>query len=193
VKRRVVVTGLGTATPIGVGSRGLYEGLRRERSAIDRTTRFTPEPFSFTIKGEVREFEPSAYLDPKRCKRLDRYSTVRHIACAQMACEDVRLDLLKDGDPTQVATGLKAALDKVRRGSGMGPVRPSTSRRTRGRRRRARECPHDEQEPVLLLAASAFLSSVALVLAPGTTREWTFDQDRAGGLPARACGGRGGQ
>jgi 3-oxoacyl-[acyl-carrier-protein] synthase II len=61
MKRRVVVTGLGAVTPIGSGSRGLYEGLRREQSAIDRITRFDPGLFSRKIAGEVRDFDPSAY------------------------------------------------------------------------------------------------------------------------------------
>jgi 3-oxoacyl-[acyl-carrier-protein] synthase II len=91
VKRRVVVTGLGAVTPIGQGSRGLYDGLRREASAIDRITRFDPEPFSCKIAGEVRDFDAAAYLEPKRRKRLDRYSQFA-VACARMALEDARLD-----------------------------------------------------------------------------------------------------
>jgi 3-oxoacyl-[acyl-carrier-protein] synthase II len=91
VKRRVVVTGLGAVTPIGHGSKGLYDGLRREASAIDRITRFDPEPFSSKIAGEVRDFDAAAYLEPKRRKRLDRYSQFA-VACARMALEDARLD-----------------------------------------------------------------------------------------------------
>jgi 3-oxoacyl-[acyl-carrier-protein] synthase II len=91
VKRRVVVTGIGAVTPIGHGSRGLYDGLRRETSAIDRITRFDPEPFPSKIAGEVRDFDPAAYLEPKRLRRLDRYSQFA-VACARMALEDARLD-----------------------------------------------------------------------------------------------------
>jgi len=92
MKRQVVVTGIGAVTPIGCGSAGLYEGLRRERSAIDRITRFDPTPFSCTIAGEVREFDPAAYIDPKRLRRLDRYSQFA-LACARIALDDARLDL----------------------------------------------------------------------------------------------------
>ncbi|HTD46850.1 MAG TPA: beta-ketoacyl synthase N-terminal-like domain-containing protein, partial [bacterium] len=92
VKRRVVVTGLGPLTPVGHGSRGLYEGLRRERSAIDRITRFDPEPFPCKIAGEIRDFDPAAYLDAKRLRRLDRYSQFA-VACGRMAIADARLDL----------------------------------------------------------------------------------------------------
>ena len=92
MKREVVVTGIGAVTPLGCGSAGLYEGLRRERSAIDRITRFDPSPFGCTIAAEVRDFDPAAYIDAKRLRRLDRYSQFA-VACARMAIEDARLDL----------------------------------------------------------------------------------------------------
>jgi len=95
VRRRVVVTGLGTVTPIGHGSRGLYEGLRRERSAIDRLTRFDPGPFNCKIAAEVRDFDPAAYLEPKRLRRLDRYSQFG-VACARMAIADAHLALAEE-------------------------------------------------------------------------------------------------
>ncbi len=95
MKRQVVVTGIGAVTPIGCGSAGLYEGLRRERSAIDRITRFDASPFSCTIAGEVRDFDPAAYVEPKRLRRLDRYSQFA-VAAAQMAVKDASLDLAEE-------------------------------------------------------------------------------------------------
>lgn len=95
MKRDVVVTGIGAVTPIGCGSRGLYEGLRRERSAIRRIARFDPSPFTCTIAAEVRDFDATAYIDPKRLRRLDRYSQFA-VACARMALEDARLDLAQE-------------------------------------------------------------------------------------------------
>lgn len=93
--RQVVVTGIGAVTPIGCGSAGLYEGLRRERSAIDRVTRFDAAPFSCQIAGEVRGFDPAAYIDVRRLRRLDRYAQFA-LACARMALEDARLDLSEE-------------------------------------------------------------------------------------------------
>lgn len=92
MKRQVVVTGIGAVTPIGCGSGGLYEGLRRERSAIDRITRFDPTPFSCTIAGEVRDLNAAACIDAKRLRRLDRYSLLALVS-ARMAIDDARLDL----------------------------------------------------------------------------------------------------
>jgi 3-oxoacyl-[acyl-carrier-protein] synthase II len=95
MRRHVVVTGIGAVTPIGHGSQGLYAGLRRERSAIDRITRFDPAPFSCRIAGEVRDFDPAAYMEPKRLRRLDRYSQFA-LASARMALEDARLNLAEE-------------------------------------------------------------------------------------------------
>jgi len=92
MRREVVVSGIGAVTPIGLGGAGLYDGLRRERSAIDLITRFDATPFNSRVAGEVRDFDPSAYADAKRLRRLDRYSQFA-IACARMALDDARLDL----------------------------------------------------------------------------------------------------
>ena len=90
MKRRVAVTGLGAVTPIGHGSAGLYDGLRRERSAVDRITRFDTDAFSCKIGAEVRDFDAAAYLEPKRLRRLDRYSQFA-VAGARMALDDAGL------------------------------------------------------------------------------------------------------
>ena len=95
MRRQVVVTGIGAVTPIGHGSQGLYAGLRSERSAVDRITRFDPAPFSCTIAAEVRDFDPAAYIEPKRLRRLDRYAQFA-LACARMALDDARLDLAEE-------------------------------------------------------------------------------------------------
>ena len=78
--RQVVVSGIGAVTPIGLGGAGLYAGLRRERSAINLITRFDAAPFHSRVAGEVHDFDPTAYADAKRLRRLDRYSQFA-IAC----------------------------------------------------------------------------------------------------------------
>lgn len=95
MKRRVAVTGVGAVTPIGHGSRGLYEGLRRERSAVDRITRFDTDSFPCKIAAEVRDFDGAAYLEPKRLRRLDRYSQFA-VAGARMALDDAGLELAEE-------------------------------------------------------------------------------------------------
>jgi len=78
--RRVVITGIGAVTPIGTGARGLWEGVRRERSAVGPITRFDPSPFNCHIAAEIPDFRPEEHLDPKRLKRLDRYSRLAVIS-----------------------------------------------------------------------------------------------------------------
>jgi len=90
--RRVVVTGIGAVTPIGIGVDGLRAGLRAECSAVRRVTRFDTSPFVTHIAAEVRDFDASPYLDAKKLKRLDRYSQYA-VSAAKMALADSGLDL----------------------------------------------------------------------------------------------------
>jgi 3-oxoacyl-[acyl-carrier-protein] synthase II len=89
---RVVVTGIGTITPIGSGASGLYAGIRGGRSAVSRIRRFDPTPFRSQVAAEVTDFDPLAYMDPKRARRLDRFAQFA-VAAARQAVADAGLDL----------------------------------------------------------------------------------------------------
>ncbi len=91
---RVVVTGIGALTPIGSGASGLYEGVRRARSAVSRIRRFDPSPFRSQIAAEVADFDPLAYMDPKKARRLDRFAQFA-VAAARQAVDDAGLDLAR--------------------------------------------------------------------------------------------------
>jgi 3-oxoacyl-[acyl-carrier-protein] synthase II len=106
--RAVVVTGIGAVTPIGSGAAGLYQGLRRERSAIAPVTRFDPSPFHCRVAGEVHDFDPSALIEPRRLRRLDRYSQFA-VTCARMAIQDADLHL-EDEDRDAVGCFVGSAL-----------------------------------------------------------------------------------
>ena len=73
MRRRVVITGIGALTPIGLEREGLWCGLRAERSAVGPVTRFDPSIFRSHIAAEVRDFVPTDHLEAKRVKRLDRF------------------------------------------------------------------------------------------------------------------------
>jgi 3-oxoacyl-[acyl-carrier-protein] synthase II len=90
--RRVVITGIGGVTPIGITADGMWQGLQGERSAIRGLTRFDPTPYRSHNAAEVRDFEPGDFLDRKRMKRLDRFGHFT-VACAKLAIDDARLDL----------------------------------------------------------------------------------------------------
>ncbi|MGH2398678.1 MAG: beta-ketoacyl synthase N-terminal-like domain-containing protein, partial [bacterium] len=107
-RRRVVVTGIGAITPIGTGAAGLYEGMRRERSAVDQITRFDASPFNSHIAAEVRDFDPLAHLDAKRARRLDRFAQFS-VAAAKQASEDAGLHL-EDEDRDRCGVFIGAAL-----------------------------------------------------------------------------------
>lgn len=110
-ERRVVVTGIGAVTPIGVGVEGLWTGLRERRSAVGAITRFDASPFRTRIGAEVNEFDPVEYLGSRRAKRLDRCSQFS-LSAGRMALEDAGLDLTRE-DRDRVGVMMGTALGGV--------------------------------------------------------------------------------
>ena len=112
--RRVVITGIGAITPIGLGVDGLWDGLRRRTSAVRCITRFDPTAFKSRIAGEVPDFVPTDHIEERRARRLDRYSQFT-IAATRMALADARLDLARE-DPDRVGAMMGTALGGVAHG-----------------------------------------------------------------------------
>src|ERR1043165_4097245 len=106
--RRVVVTGIGAITPIGLGVEGLWDGLRRRTSAVRCITRFDPTVFKSRIAGEVPDFSPGDHIEERRARRLDRYSQFS-IAATRMALADAELDRGRE-DPDRVGAMMGTAL-----------------------------------------------------------------------------------
>ncbi len=92
MKRRVVVTGLGAVTSIGIGKDNFLKGLYEGRSGISRISLFDPAEFSVQIAGEVKDFNPEDYFDKKEIRRLDRVEEFAFVA-AKEAIEDSGLDV----------------------------------------------------------------------------------------------------
>ncbi len=93
MKRRVVVTGLGIVSPLGLGvnenERALFEG----RSGVGFIKTFVPEKdFPVKIAGEVRGFDPSNYIDHKEIKKMDRFIHYA-VACSNMALDDSGIEI----------------------------------------------------------------------------------------------------
>ena len=107
-KRRVVITGVGAITPIGNTVEGLWDGLRRERSAVSAVTRFDPSVFKSHNAAEVNDFDAADYLDRKRAKRLDRFGHFSVVA-AQMAVDDSVIDLSTE-NRDQIGSTMGSAL-----------------------------------------------------------------------------------
>ena len=90
-KRRVVVTGIGMISPLGVGNEPTWQGLIEGRSGVGRITKFDATNYACQIAGEVRGFEPEAWIEKKEVKKSDTFIHYA-IAAAQIAVDDAKLD-----------------------------------------------------------------------------------------------------
>jgi 3-oxoacyl-[acyl-carrier-protein] synthase II len=90
--RRVVVTGLGILSPLGVGLEANWEALTSGRSGIGPISRFDASAFTSQVAGEVRGFEPERYMAPKLVKRTDIFVQYA-LAAAKMAVENSGLTI----------------------------------------------------------------------------------------------------
>jgi len=72
-KRRVVVTGLGLITPVGIGVKESWANIINGQSGIGKITKFDCSTFPSQIAGEVKNFDPLAYIPPKDARRMDTF------------------------------------------------------------------------------------------------------------------------
>lgn len=108
MSNRVVITGMGAITPIGTGKDEFWKGLIEGRNGIDKITRFDASEYHAQIAGEVKDFDPTDYIDKKESKRMDR-CTQFAVAAADLAIKDAKLDLEKenlDRIGTFIGTGI---------------------------------------------------------------------------------------
>ena len=93
VERRVAVTGLGLVTPLGNSVADNWRHLLAGHSGIGPVSRFDASQLPVRIAGEVRSFDPSAYIEKKEIKKMDPF-THYAVAAAQMAVDDagIRID-----------------------------------------------------------------------------------------------------
>ena len=99
-KRRVVVTGLGMISPLGVGNEATWQGLIEGRSGIGPITKFDASAYSARIAGEVKNFDPEQWIEKKEVKKSDTFIHYAIVA-AQMAVDDAKLDT-KAVDPDRM-------------------------------------------------------------------------------------------
>jgi len=72
-KRRVVVTGLGLITPVGIGVKESWANIINGQSGIGKITKFDCSTFPSQVAGEVKNFDPLAYIPPKDARRMDTF------------------------------------------------------------------------------------------------------------------------
>ena len=97
-KKRIVVTGMGALTPLGNDVATFWDGLVAGRSGIGPVTAFDTEQYPCKVGGEVKDFDPGQYMDPKDAKRNDRYTQLA-VAATRMAMADAKLDVKDLADP----------------------------------------------------------------------------------------------
>jgi len=94
VRRRVVVTGIGMISPLGIGVEENWKALIEGKSGIDYITRFDASQYSTRIAGEVKNFDPEKYIDAKELKKMDLFIQYA-MAATDMALKDAGLNTNK--------------------------------------------------------------------------------------------------
>ena len=94
-QRRVVVTGLGAITPVGLDVPSTWDAIIHGRSGIAQVQRFESDDLDVRIAGEVKGFDPNQYLDRKEARRMDRFLQLGLVA-AQEAMRDAELKITPD-------------------------------------------------------------------------------------------------
>ena len=110
-KTCVVVTGLGAITPIGNDVASFWQGLKDKKVGIAPITYFDTTDYKAKLAGEVKDFDPKKYMDPKAARRMEPFSQYA-VAAAGEAIAQAGLDMEKE-DPFRVGTSI---------GSGIGSL-----------------------------------------------------------------------
>lgn len=92
MNRRVVVTGLGTVSPVGIGKDDFWRALVAGESGIGKITAFDARDFASQIAGEVKDFDIADFIDNREARKMDRFSQLA-IAASKLALEDSGLKI----------------------------------------------------------------------------------------------------
>ena len=113
--RRIVVTGLGTVNPLANNVKDYWERVKNGENGITRITRFDPSDYPSQVGGELKDFDPTSYLEKKEIRRMDRFTLYALVASIE-AMEDAGI---KNGtvDPTKIGVVL---------GNGIGGIETLT-------------------------------------------------------------------
>ena len=104
MKRRVVVTGMGAITPIGLSVSEFWNGVKEQKTGFGEITRFDTTEYKCKLAAEVKEFDAKNFMDFKAAKRMDLFSQYA-VAAAKEAIEDAALDMEKE-DPYMVGVSV---------------------------------------------------------------------------------------
>jgi len=108
LNRRVVVTGVGLVSAVGIGTEETWKNLLAGKSGIGPITRFDVSNHATRIAGEVKNFDPNQYIDHKEVKKMDRFIHLA-LAAAQFAVQDSGLKIegtLRDDVGVYIGSGI---------------------------------------------------------------------------------------
>ena len=111
MKKRIVITGIGLITPIGLDKKETWQSLISGNSGIDTISCFDPEAYETKIAAEVKGFDPTILIGKKESRRLDRFSQFA-VASSIQALEDANIDM-ENEDQSRVGVMI---------GSGVGGI-----------------------------------------------------------------------
>jgi 3-oxoacyl-[acyl-carrier-protein] synthase II len=113
MKKRVVVTGIGAVTPIGIGVQNYWEASLRGDSGTDELTLFDASNFETKIASEIKNFDASCYMLPEVFRKIDRFAQIG-IAASKLAIDDAgvenQFDKNNNNIPVIVGSGLGGSL-----------------------------------------------------------------------------------
>ena len=95
MERRVVITGLGLITPLGIGNKETWDGVLSGRSGVKTIERFDPSPYKTRIAGEITDFDPELYMNAKEARKTDRFIQYA-VSGTKLALEDAGLEITDD-------------------------------------------------------------------------------------------------
>ncbi|MFS0787308.1 beta-ketoacyl-ACP synthase II [Shouchella sp. 1P09AA] len=94
-KRRVVVTGIGAVTPLGLHAASSWEAAIAGKSGIGYLTRIDADSYPMKVAAEINDFDPADFMDKKEARRMDRFTQFA-VASAKQALEDSGLEITED-------------------------------------------------------------------------------------------------
>src|SRR5512133_3120016 len=106
-RRRVVISGLGAVTPLGGDVESTWEGLLAGRSGAGAITQFDSSRFNVHFACEVKDFEPTEYIDRKQARRMDRFAHLI-VAAARQAEQDSGLEI--DAEATRIGAAIATGI-----------------------------------------------------------------------------------
>lgn len=101
MKQRVVITGMGAVTPIGIGLDAFWKNLMEGKSGISEIEFFDTSEYTTHIAASVKEFNPEEFMDKREARRMDRFVQFA-VAASQLALKDANLNVKEDTDPERV-------------------------------------------------------------------------------------------